>query len=689
MVSEKKPSIYSDRGTIGSADELDEYGVWVKSGPQDLSSAVAGVQEFDDLSLPDFEMDIGEPPADTAFADNGDEAQTEFEEIDDLQIPPGDIPSDDFDETGTAESAAGDEALGVDDGSDAGFDEFSIPEDSTGETAAELNTGDIADAPEQGSQSDLSTQLLMKIADELSSIRTELTTLKKEFAGIRVNAPAEDETGAQQHGGFFSGEEDEKIALTGDEMNNILSTAEFTEESGEAEEPDSGILFSGETDDFASAAVQDEPVPADDDFISLEEDITPFEEDVTSVEEDLTSAQEDLTFIEEDTTVADTGTAEPSASDVDEAGEEEEIEIDFEDLGIDLNIDPSDFDKAREEPAPENPAEETTEDASFADMAIDLDTQDFSADDLSALAEDSAAAESLLDENLLEEKTAEEELFTEDTALEAGGELEPGEIALVDEFEESEEMRQLRAEGVEPMTSAPEDSSYLEDDPLAAVITEEQDLDAASLDLSEAVIDEPDLSGGITENPVEEPALDAISLDGFEDISVDLEDEQLDVLAGETAAEELELPVPENMEDDASLELNLATEDDGLAQEVIPEAFEAETAEAPIPFDDDLENAFDLTEDIVSIENPEPAPGPAEGSPLELDTSAVSAAAIDEEPVAEETFDIPEGLKHELKTVLSYMDQLLESLPEEKIEEFAKSEYFDSYKKLFKELGLV
>ena len=34
------------------------------------------------------------------------------------------------------------------------------------------------------------------------------------------------------------------------------------------------------------------------------------------------------------------------------------------------------------------------------------------------------------------------------------------------------------------------------------------------------------------------------------------------------------------------------------------------------------------------------------------------------------------------------MDQLLESLPEEKIEEFAKSEYFDTYKRLFDELGI-
>jgi len=34
------------------------------------------------------------------------------------------------------------------------------------------------------------------------------------------------------------------------------------------------------------------------------------------------------------------------------------------------------------------------------------------------------------------------------------------------------------------------------------------------------------------------------------------------------------------------------------------------------------------------------------------------------------------------------MDQLLESLPEDKIREFAKSEHFDVYKKLFEELGI-
>ena len=45
-------------------------------------------------------------------------------------------------------------------------------------------------------------------------------------------------------------------------------------------------------------------------------------------------------------------------------------------------------------------------------------------------------------------------------------------------------------------------------------------------------------------------------------------------------------------------------------------------------------------------------------------------------------------LKKDIKSVLLYMDQLLENLPEDKIVEFAKSEEFITYKKLFNELGL-
>ena len=48
----------------------------------------------------------------------------------------------------------------------------------------------------------------------------------------------------------------------------------------------------------------------------------------------------------------------------------------------------------------------------------------------------------------------------------------------------------------------------------------------------------------------------------------------------------------------------------------------------------------------------------------------------------------PDNLKDEIRTVLKYMDHLLEALPDEKIQEFASSDYFVMYKKLFEDLGL-
>lgn len=82
----------------------------------------------------------------------------------------------------------------------------------------------------------------------------------------------------------------------------------------------------------------------------------------------------------------------------------------------------------------------------------------------------------------------------------------------------------------------------------------------------------------------------------------------------------------------------------------------------------------------------------------ELAERAIDEPAIEETFAAEdkakapETSDssneIPASMKEEIKSVLTYMDQLLENLPEDKIAEFAQSEQFETYKKLFAELGL-
>jgi hypothetical protein len=242
------------------------------------------------------------------------------------------------------------------------------------------------------------------------------------------------------------------------------------------------------------------------------------------------------------------------------------------------------------------------------------------------------------------------------------------------------------------MTSPPEDTSYLEEDPLAAepeisldegpdesmdeISLDDTAFDESSLDLSDAVIDEPDLSDQITENPLQEPSLDEISID----LDLDGDEEKIagEDLSPETATEfavEDEDIVPEETSEPAEA----APEEESFAQ-VIPEGFVVEAEDAQVPFEDDIEEEV-FTDGEFTAEDA--------GTGETAEGTVPGEAKEEEEGILADDSSIPGNIRQELKTVLSYMDQLLESLPEEKIEEFAKSEYFDTYKKLFKELGLV
>lgn len=89
---------------------------------------------------------------------------------------------------------------------------------------------------------------------------------------------------------------------------------------------------------------------------------------------------------------------------------------------------------------------------------------------------------------------------------------------------------------------------------------------------------------------------------------------------------------------------------------------------------------------------PEPVPAASPvptASPVHAAAAAVvSAAAIAAAAVPAETDPSPVPAR-ELAALLRYLDRLLESLPEEKIEEFARSEYFELYRSVFDKLGLV
>jgi hypothetical protein len=644
MASERKPSIYSDRGTIGSSDELDEYGVWVKSEPQDLSSAGAENQETLEPpipaveELPDFDIDFGE---ESGFSGSGaaaedfdtDSGGLAFDDAS-LDIPDLDMPEE------AASPDTGSPDLGGGDALD--FDDLAIPEESPEDLDGEEEFAEVPiedflgatsdnfeeagltlaaeDSDFEGSgggsaaPADISTQLLMKIADELSSIRTELATLKKEFSVIREESPGDDKGEAQKKG-FFDEEEDEKIALTGDELDNILNTADFTEEAG-----------ADATEELAG------------DFPPAEEDHTPSDPFPPAGETalpDLLSDEDDIIGGE-----PEEKNEEPSPAEV---------------VDIELNLDQPDLDELKSGSAVQDQG-----------AGLSFDSQEFDID------------------------------------LES-----PPEAAV--EPDDSEELRQLREEGAQPLTPVPEDTSYLDTETLDTNSEEsagefsmdqvsldepalDESFDEPSIDLSEAVIDEPDLSGEITETPLEEPVLDDLVLDDLpEDLSVelDMEDETPDFssepLGAEDTAlpeEELELSIPEEPDRETGIPAEEFTppEEESFAQ-VIPEGFVVEADDSQVPFEDDPEEAAALSEgDIDTLEK---------NQEIEEETAAGEGGEDENFLSEDEELDIPSNIKQELRTVLSYMDQLLESLPEDKIEEFAKSEYFDTYKKLFKELGLV
>lgn len=276
------------------------------------------------------------------------------------------------------------------------------------------------------------------------------------------------------------------------------------------------------------------------------------------------------------------------------------------------------------------------------------------------------------------------------------------ELRLTDELEDEsaqlpadEGISALAEEGVAPLTAPPEDTSYLEE-------AEELEL-AVEEDLPEAPLLEP--------SP-EELNIDELVEEGFE------EAEELP-LAEFESAEGLEeaSDLQEESEELEELTLDLDSETSPLVLES-PENIELPIPEIEETEPESMDSAPEFVEELASEEDssgleeialhheesPEPRsagiPGIAEPEPVAFEEEPLSRSGNPEEPEALLVEDlepgetpkpepIPNRIKDEVRSVLTYLDKLLEALPEEKIEEFAQSEHYETYKRLFEELGLV
>ncbi|MDY2825296.1 MAG: hypothetical protein SOT45_05870 [Treponema sp.] len=477
---------------------------------------------------------------------------------------------------------------------------------------------------------------------------------------IQIPVPEKNEDSS--NGFFGTDDEDETIALSGDELNNIMITADFAETEETVENNEAVYDADTETESVTEPASESE---------KTEEN--PFDFPITDnleTESAGTSDSFELPPEESEETVSE------DFSEIDTSFDN--LESPEEDIVIDETI-----------------SEPVLEDISINDSAEEPSTDDITLPEESELNDASIEIKSDETEPTDENNSAIDTTFTDDnpfgaineTAMnipveesDSGLSIEENSENLAEPDFDSLENQEIETEITIPKVdeisenenpSAPEDDILVEssnDDFMDSVaesemvITQSEETEPAcenidveeNIDVVEEIPDTVDISSEIetTELSAEEvsnvePFNDSIDnfdsmLDSEKDISEQLSDENVDYLKSDENVIESDM---ENMS-------SAINESETLSESMISNI--DATMEDPFP---PIESVIDHDERVEKQEAP-----------------SDTLISID--------------LKNDIKSVLLYMDQLLENLPEEKIMEFAKSEQFGTYKRLFNELGL-
>ena len=477
---------------------------------------------------------------------------------------------------------------------------------------------------------------------------------------IQIPVPEKNEDSS--NGFFGTDDEDETIALSGDELNNIMITADFAETEETVENNEAVYDAGTETESVTEPSSESE---------KTEEN--PFDFPITDnleTESAGTSDSFELPPEESEETVSE------DFSEIDTSFDN--LESPEEDIVIDETI-----------------SEPVLEDISINDSAEEPSTDDITLPEESELNDTSIEIKSGETEPTDENNSAIDTTFTDDnpfgaineTAMnipveesDSGLSIEENSENLAEPDFDSLENQEIETEITIPKVdeisenenpSAPEDDILVEssnDDFMDSVAESEmvitqseatepacEDIDVEeNIDVVEEIPDTVDISSEIetTELSAEEisnvePFNDSIDnfdsmLDSEKDISEQLSDENVDYLKSDENVIESDM---ENMS-------SAINESETLSESMISNI--DATMEDPFP---PIESVIDHDERVEKQEAP-----------------SDTLISID--------------LKNDIKSVLLYMDQLLENLPEEKIMEFAKSEQFGTYKRLFNELGL-
>ena len=698
---------------------------------EDETIALTGDELNNIMSSADFTEEPGISPADY---ESPDEDLTALDEIPDESAmgvidtsPDIDMPSDDIgvDSISFDDDIVIDEEIFTDDqfDQDAGQEISESIEETIEETSAEESTDmdiDLSDSIElieQDDDIDTHEDIVIDLDADSLDIDLDIETtdsLNETFAIDETDDAAgilSKTTGSFDETPDVADEMDDTVNPPDDELDIVINEVL---DIGLDEEDD---FLTADTDDAADIPDDTDDSPAADTVIETD-DISDDAADISDETFDITddSLTIDISDDADDSLAADTvietdipdetfDITDETDDTADSAGEESDFEID-ELLDID-------FDETDNVPADDAPEVDILDEADNAlaadtidetagildDTAVDAPEAD-AIDDAAGILDDTAVdapdetsgitgeinatADSADDESDIE---IDEVLNLEFDEAGDSPDEEPGALDetndITDEFDalnsaleaaddlendvKDDELELLREEGFLLTTELPDNASYLED--------------SDDFDFSDAVIDEPVLSVDDINDDLTEPDIDEseYNLDALGDLTIE-----------EPKPEEDEIPLDD--EDIAAENAELNDFQDGIesqfpGQEISDEQSIFET--------EDLKktshNAAEFpAQEIPAVIDSAPKTSQQEASPQQAASAAqapqVTAAVSGQ---GGKSLQIPSDLKVELRNILSYMDQLLESLPEEKIEEFAKSSYFDSYKKLFKDLGLV
>lgn len=727
-------------------NELDNYGVWVKKPPKDIMPDTDGPDITDDsfsldsldADLPDFDdidstagsdPDVTEPVFDIPSEDSLDDpfAGVDFGNNDETQenVPAAaepevaednfsldEITLDDIDFDTEPVSEPSQESTASEEAADEVSSDFEITE--TPETSLETETVDIdLDSMEDGeidldnflsddSSSSGSTEETVDLSSfGMDDSSTDSVNLDDFLDGGEFSDLNSTGTGTTQKSEEIVDEDPLNINLSFDETANSFSVEEESEESLDNEDGSSdGERTTGDDIDTESIDLAEFGVDEENGLMTMqgpEDAINQAKDETVNYDLKVNVDTDEGTTVSMSDVIAGTVNKEPEIEE--EVETEEVIQTEnnavMEEAGMsvagqqilqqlmgeltslkneikDLKSELTDLKSQESDLSIDTPAEE--ENTGFFTDGGEDDTIALSGAELDNILNSAEFLEETANTEEAEDTTS---AVTEDTVI--SDQIEESVIS-----EDTEEIISDTEPEIETVSNGQFATTIDEDVFSDSSIFEEPADD-------NVIIEDPVIEESITEEPVIETSEEIIEEN---EISEELPDE-IEIPRIDDISTDSEIIVSE----DSSLTIDTTGIDDEIAISPIDEMFE-----------DDTSIESNLTSDKLSYisedkDNPVEPETTAEESIGDLDLPSPSLDDIDEEPVIEETIieepvqpqvisepapngEIPGDLKQEIKSVLSYMDQLLENLPEEKISEFAQSEHFVTYKKLFQELGL-